>query len=57
MLEVLLSIIRRDAVANISIVVASAATSLVAQFLCAYTGIAVAEYFMLVGINLFCNVL
>ena len=47
-LEVFLCLIRRDAVANVSIVVASAATSAVAQFLCAYTGIAVAEFFMLV---------
>lgn len=47
-LEVFLCLIRRDAVANVSIVVASAATSAVAQFLCAYTGVAVAEFFMLV---------
>jgi F-type H+-transporting ATPase subunit alpha len=47
-LEVFLCLVRRDAIANVSIVVASAATSAVAQFLCAYTGIAVAEFFMLV---------
>ena len=47
-LEVFLCLVRRDSVANVSIVVASAATSAVAQFLCAYTGVAVSEFFMLV---------
>ena len=35
-LEVFLCLIRRDAIASVSIVVPSAATSAVAQFLCAY---------------------
>ena len=47
-LEVFLVLVRRDAVANLAIVVASASSSAVTQFLHAYTGIAIREFFMLV---------
>ena len=46
-LEVFLSLVRRDAIFYLSILVASAASSAVCQFLCAYTGMALAEFFML----------
>jgi F-type H+-transporting ATPase subunit alpha len=47
-LEVFISLIRRDTIANLSIIVASACSSALAQFLCAYTGAALSEFFMLV---------
>jgi F-type H+-transporting ATPase subunit alpha len=47
-LEVFISLVRRDSVANLSIVVASAHSSALSQFLCAYTGAALSEFFMLV---------
>lgn len=47
-LEVFLALVRRDAVANLAIVVASASASAVSQFLCSYTGAALSEFFMLV---------
>ena len=43
-LEVFLCLIRRDAIANVSIIVVSAATLEVTQFLCTYTGIVVTEF-------------
>jgi F-type H+-transporting ATPase subunit alpha len=46
-LEVFLSLVRRDAVFYLSLVIASASSSAVCQFLCAYTGAALAEFFML----------
>jgi F-type H+-transporting ATPase subunit alpha len=47
-LEVFISLVRRDSLANLSIVVASAGSSSLSQFLCAYTGSSLAEFFMLV---------
>jgi F-type H+-transporting ATPase subunit alpha len=47
-LEVFISLVRRDSLANLSIVVASAGSSSLFQFLCAYTGSSLAEFFMLV---------
>jgi F-type H+-transporting ATPase subunit alpha len=47
-LEVFLGLSRRDSVANLALVVASSGTSALSQFLCAYTGAALAEFFMLV---------
>jgi F-type H+-transporting ATPase subunit alpha len=44
-LEVFLSLVRRDAVFYLSLVIASASSSAVCQFLCAYTGAALAEFF------------
>jgi F-type H+-transporting ATPase subunit alpha len=46
-LEVFLSLVRRDAIFYLSLLVASASSSAVCQFLCAYTGTALAEFFML----------
>ena len=46
-LEVFLSLVRRDAIFFLSLLVASASASAVCQFLCAYTGIALSEFFML----------
>jgi F-type H+-transporting ATPase subunit alpha len=46
-LEVFLSLVRRDAIFFLSLLAASASTSAVCQFLCAYTGTALAEFFML----------
>merc|ERR1712061_41009 len=48
-LEVFLALVRRDAVFYLSMLVASASSSAVCQFLCAYTGAALSEFFMLVG--------
>jgi F-type H+-transporting ATPase subunit alpha len=48
-LEVFLALVRRDAVFYLSMLVASASSSAVCQFLCAYTGSALSEFFMLVG--------
>lgn len=47
-LEVFLALIRKDAVFYLSLLVASASSSAVYQFLCAYTGAALSEFFMLV---------
>lgn len=47
-LEVFTAIATRDALSNLSLLVASASSSAVCQFLCAYTGTALAEFFMLV---------
>jgi len=47
-LEVFLALVRRDAIFYLSLLVASASSSAVCQFLCAYTGAALAEFFMLV---------
>lgn len=41
--------VRRDAVFYLSVLYASASSSAVCQFLCAYTGSALSEFFMLVG--------
>jgi len=46
-LEVFLSLVRRDAIFYLSLLVASASASAVCQFLCAYTGKALSEFFML----------
>mmetsp|Transcript_78641 Transcript_78641/g.244157 ORF Transcript_78641/g.244157 Transcript_78641/m.244157 type:complete len:491 (+) Transcript_78641:97-1569(+) len=48
-LEVFLSLVNRDAVFYMSMLVASASSSAVCQFLCAYTGSALSEFFMIVG--------
>jgi len=48
-LEVFLALVRRDAVFYLSLLVASASSSAVCQFLCAYTGASLSEFFMLVG--------
>jgi F-type H+-transporting ATPase subunit alpha len=48
-LEVFLALVRRDAVFYLSMLVASASSSAVCQFLCAYTGAALSEFFMLMG--------
>jgi F-type H+-transporting ATPase subunit alpha len=47
-LESFLGLSRRDSVANLSILVASASSAALSQFICSYTGAALAEYFMLV---------
>jgi F-type H+-transporting ATPase subunit alpha len=46
-LEVFLSLVRRDAIFYLSLLIASASSSAVCQFLCAYTGTALSEFFML----------
>jgi len=48
-LEVFLALIRRDCLFYLALVVASASSSAVGQFLCAYTGSALSEFFMLTG--------
>jgi F-type H+-transporting ATPase subunit alpha len=48
-LEVFLALVRRGAMAYAAILVASAASSACSQFLAAYTGAALAEFFALVG--------
>jgi len=47
-LEVFMALVRRDAVFYLSLLVASASSSAVCQYLCAYTGAALSEFFMLV---------
>ena len=47
-LEVFLALIRKDAIKYLSVLVASASSSAVHQFLCAYTGNALSEFFVLV---------
>jgi F-type H+-transporting ATPase subunit alpha len=46
-LEVFLSLVRRDSVFYLSLLIASASSAAVCQFLCAYTGAALSEFFML----------
>jgi len=48
-LEVFLALIRRDAVFYLSVLYASASSSAVCQFLSAYTGSALSEFFMITG--------
>jgi F-type H+-transporting ATPase subunit alpha len=48
-LEVKLALIRKDAIFYLSVLYASASSSAVHQFLCAYTGSALSEFFVLVG--------
>jgi F-type H+-transporting ATPase subunit alpha len=48
-LEVFLALIRKDAIFYLSVLYASASSSAVHQFLCAYTGSALSEFFVLVG--------
>lgn len=48
-LQVFLALIRKDAIFYLSLLVASASSSAVHQFLCAYTGAALSEFFVLVG--------
>ena len=45
-LEVFLAFIRKDALFYVSVIAAAASSSAVYQFLCAYTGAALAEFFM-----------
>ena len=47
-LEVFFNLLRRDSVANLALVVVFSGTSALSQFLCAYTGAVLAEFFMLV---------
>ena len=47
-LEVFLSLVRRDATYYLSVLVATGSSSAVCQFLCAYTGAALSEFFMYV---------
>jgi len=47
-LEVFLSLVRRDAVFYLSLLVSSAGSASVCQYLSAYTGCALSEYFMLI---------
>ena len=48
-LEVFIALIRKDAIFYLSLLVASASSSAVCQYLCAYTGAALSEFFVLVG--------
>jgi F-type H+-transporting ATPase subunit alpha len=48
-LEVFLALIRKDAIFYLSVVVASASSSAVHQFLCAYSGSALSEFFVCTG--------
>jgi F-type H+-transporting ATPase subunit alpha len=47
-LEIFLALIRKDAVFYLALLVASASASAVHQYLCAYSGAALSEFFMLV---------
>lgn len=47
-LEVFLGMVRRDSIFNLSLLLASASSSAVYQFLCAYSGCALCEFFVLV---------
>jgi F-type H+-transporting ATPase subunit alpha len=47
-LEVFLALVRRDAIFYLSVLYASASSTAVAQFLCAYSGAALSEFFMYV---------
>ena len=46
-LEVFLALIRKDAIFYLSVVIASASSSAVHQFLCAYSGSALSEFFLI----------
>jgi len=46
-LEVFLAFVRRDAIFSLSLLLASASSSAVCQYLCAYTGAALSEFFMI----------
>jgi len=46
-LEVFLGMVRRDSLQNLSVLLASASSSAVCQFLCAYSGSALCEFFVL----------
>jgi F-type H+-transporting ATPase subunit alpha len=48
-LEVFLALIRKDAIFYLSVLYASASSSAVHQFLCAYTGSALSEFFVITG--------
>jgi len=48
-LEVFIALVRKDAIFYLSLLVASASSSAVYQYLCAYTGAALSEFFVLVG--------
>jgi F-type H+-transporting ATPase subunit alpha len=48
-LEVFLALLRRDAIFYLSVLYASGSSSALAQFLCAYTGTALSEFFMYLG--------
>lgn len=48
-LEVFLALVRKDAIFYLSVLVASASSSAVHQFLCAYSGASLSEFFVLVG--------
>ena len=48
-LEVFIALIRKDAIFYLSVLLASASSSAVHQFLCAYTGSALSEFFVFVG--------
>ena len=48
-LQIFPDLIRKDAIFYLSLLVASASSSAVHQFLCAYTGAALSEFFVLVG--------
>ena len=47
-LEVFLALIRRDATYYLSMIIATGSSSAVCQFLCAYTGAALSEFFVYV---------
>jgi F-type H+-transporting ATPase subunit alpha len=47
-LEVFLALVRRDAIFYLSMLIACGSSSAVGQFLCAYTGAALSEFFMIV---------
>jgi F-type H+-transporting ATPase subunit alpha len=48
-LDIFMALLRRDAVFYLSLVLASASSSAVCQYLSAYTGAALSEFYMLVG--------
>eukprot|EP00440_Ansanella_granifera_P028091 gb/GFBE01030522.1/.p1 GENE.gb/GFBE01030522.1/~~gb/GFBE01030522.1/.p1 ORF type:complete len:456 (+),score=-82.57 gb/GFBE01030522.1/:1-1368(+) len=48
-LQVFLAFIQKDAIFYLSVLVASASSSAVCQFLCAYTGSALSEFFVITG--------
>jgi len=48
-LQVFLALIQKDAIFYLSVLVASASSSAVYQFLCAYTGSALSEFFVITG--------
>jgi F-type H+/Na+-transporting ATPase subunit alpha len=48
-LEIFIALAKRDALFYVSVLVASASSSAVYQYLCAYSGAALAEFFVFVG--------